>query len=141
MMQLRISVLECTLLDHMELLIYQHLLLRSKEPSLSPQGCSHSTQSNLCPAFICSWDCPDPGAGPCTWCYRNSGGWHSPTSQMDVTPFLQRGECTTQLIDVSQLAEGDPCATIHTADKDVQQQQSQNQPLGNFTHHWSPLGH
>lgn len=60
---------------------------------------------------------------------------------MDVIPFLQCVECTTQLADVSQLAEGDLHPTGHIADKDVQQHQSQTQPLGNFTCHWSPLGH
>lgn len=94
-------VCECTLPGHVELLSYQHPLLRSKSlrtwslsfrdvllrdlllrtPSPSPQGRSHSTQNNLCLAFICSWDCP--AAGPGTWCYWNSWGWHRPTWQVE----------------------------------------------------------
>jgi len=33
-------------------------------PCPSRQGCSHTI---LCPACICAWDCPNPGAGTCTW--------------------------------------------------------------------------
>lgn len=49
---------------------------------------------------------------------------------LDVIPFLQCVECSTQLVDASQLAEGDLYPTVHKADKGVQQHQSQTNPLG-----------
>ncbi|PKU36589.1 hypothetical protein llap_13111 [Limosa lapponica baueri] len=46
-----------------------------------------------------------------------------------------------QLGVISNLAEGVLNPTVHVADKDVKQHQSQYRPLRNTTHHWSPLGH
>jgi len=45
--------------------------------SPSWQGCS---QSIVCLACICAWDCLNPCAGPCTWPCWTSWGSHRPTS-------------------------------------------------------------
>ena len=53
----------------------------SRQPvcsSPSPQGCS---QSILHPACICAWDCPNSGAGHCTWPCWTSWGSHRANSQ------------------------------------------------------------
>ncbi|GAB0187531.1 neurexin-1 [Grus japonensis] len=47
----------------------------------------------------------------------------------------------TQLGVVGKLAEGALDPTVHVADKDVEQCQSQYQPLRDATRHWSPPGH
>ncbi|KAK4825444.1 hypothetical protein QYF61_027474 [Mycteria americana] len=52
-----------------------------------------------------------------------------------------RVDHTTQLGVVSKLAEGALSPTVHVADKDVKQCQSQYRPLRNATRHWSPLEH
>lgn len=95
-----------------------------RTPSPSPQGCSHSTQNNLCPAFTHPWGCPilvqdlaldfteiqEAGTGlPLRWTKMPA----------DVISFLQCVECTTQLVGVSQLAEGDLHPTDHIADKSI----------------------
>jgi len=87
----------------------------STPPSPSPQSCS---QSVLCPASICAWNCPSPWGGPCTWpCQTSqacpaSSEWH---------PFLQRVNHSTQLGVIRKLAEGSLNPTVHVADKDVKQ--------------------
>ena len=47
-------------------------------PNPSPQGYS---QSILCPDCFWAWDCPNPGAGPCTWPCWTSWRSEEPTSQ------------------------------------------------------------
>jgi len=58
---------------------------------------------------------------------------------LDAIPSLQSVDRTTQVGVISKLAEGALNPTVHIADKEVKQQQSQYQTLRNATHHWSPL--
>jgi len=55
-------------------------------------------------------------------------GWH---------PF----HCTTQPGVISKLVEGTLNCTVYLIDQDVEEQQSQDQPLGDTTCQWPLPGH
>ena len=52
---------------------------------------------------------------------------------LDGIPSLQCVDCTTQLGVIGKLAEGVLSSTVHVADKNVEQRQSQYRPLRNVT--------
>lgn len=51
--------------------------------SSSSQGSSWTILHSAC---ICTWVCPNPGAGLCIWCLGISGVSHEPTSQVCQGP-------------------------------------------------------
>jgi len=90
----------------------------------SPQGCS---QAILCPAWICAWDCPPPGAFGFVDLYEVHMGPPFQTVQVPLNgiPFLQCANCAAQLGVIGKIAEGALSSTVHVTNRDVKWYPSQ----------------
>ncbi|KAK4828488.1 hypothetical protein QYF61_026759 [Mycteria americana] len=128
---------KCTLLGHVEFLINQHpqvLLLRA---ALNPFSAQHVFVLGIVLTHV-----QDLALGLVELHKVRRGPPLKPVKvPLDGIPSLQRVDHTTQLGVIGKLAEGALNPTVHVADKDVKERQSQYRSLRNTTRHWSPRGH